>query len=531
MPSVSRKAKSRRAPVRRKKAKSLPAHTTTAIVKAEAAPQTQIVRQGRVQNLRPEEIALLKRTVAKNTTDDEFSLFMLICKKHKLDPFIKQIHCVKWPVKKHHKELRPTSDGKGQIEVWMPGEEMVIMMGINGYRSIAARSHRDFGGCDEPKFTWFDPPKKTPAGKLIPESCSIKLWKKGLDHPVVSTVYWEEFAPADLGSDRADFWNRIPKHKLALCAESHALRKGYPDLANIYVEEEMDHRLQDYTESGRLMVEADGRAPSGMPVNPEVQTWRDQREVIDQEIERQKRGETPSSVEEMQRRVSEAKPIPPESGPASTNTSQEVRPPAGSRRGVAGASPSPGGRIEIDWQDIKEPILRGDLSEIIEDLKKEFVLVWKNDWWHALSGDVHNIKTFVEKRGYRFDETFPKTQKGTENLPPPKKPAPLAPPLSEQKIVSGTIERVNSGMAGKNPVKHLTLLLADKTKPTYSCFDKKLFEDLDAGNGKAATLVVKQNKQYWNIVGLRKVGSKEWGEDGVPIIQRSQQEAGGRTLF
>src|SRR6267142_2328783 len=98
-------------------------------------------------------------------------------------------------------------------------------------------------------------------------------------------------------------------------------------------------------------------------------------------------------------------------------------------------------------------------------------------------------------------------------------------------VVAGLIERSSAGMAGKYPVRQVTLLLADKTKPTYSCFDKALFEHLDAGLGKQSELVVKQNGKYFNITGLRKIGSKEWDEQGVPVIQNRGREAGGRTLF
>src|SRR5229473_4414724 len=187
---IVRRRRDRR-PKRRKRASN-----TTAIVRAQpqVIPPAQIVRHGRTQNLRPEEVALLKRTVAKGTSDDEFSLFMLICKKHKVDPFIGQIHCVMFPVAKHHQ------DEKG---IWVSGQQMVIIMGINGYRSTAARSHKDYGGSDEPTFTWFADQRKTPAGKRIPESATIKLWKKGLEHPIVATVRWEEFAPANLGTERA----------------------------------------------------------------------------------------------------------------------------------------------------------------------------------------------------------------------------------------------------------------------------------------------------------------------------------------
>jgi len=99
-------------------------------------------------------------------------------------------------------------------------------------------------------------------------------------------------------------------------------------------------------------------------------------------------------------------------------------------------------------------------------------------------------------------------------------------------VVHGTIERVNAGMAGKYPVRQVTVVLPDSTKPTYACFDKDLFEDLDKGLGKPASFILKRNKDYFNIVGLKQIGSQEYDEDGkTKVIQQKDREAGGRTLF
>jgi phage recombination protein Bet len=210
-------------------------------------PKPIIVQGSRVRELKREEIELLKRTVAKGTTDDEFALFLWVARKHKLDPLTRQLHCVRRWLNKHHEEERQTDTGT--IRVWVAGYQMTIQMGIDGYRSLAGRDHRDFGGCDEPEYVMSS--DKTPGGKLIPEKAVIRLWKKGLEHPVVGVAYWEELAPKDLADPQAFMWVKMPRHMLAKCAEALAIRKGYPELSDIYTDEEMHQTRDDYTEDGR----------------------------------------------------------------------------------------------------------------------------------------------------------------------------------------------------------------------------------------------------------------------------------------
>jgi len=249
-------------PRRRRKQLPPPAPATMAIVKHPTSERT----------LRPQEIDLLKKTVAKNCTDEEFALFMLVCKKKKLDPFTKQVYCIKWP-----RQNQP--------------DEMVIIVGIGGYRSMAARSHkRDFGGTKEPRWT-FDPELgKTPAGRRIPETASVEAFRRN-GSSGAATVYWEEFAPANLREKRSDFWNRMPKHMLAKCAEAHALRKCFPDLSDIYSEEEMSQRLADLTPGGR-QISHDGVAPSGKILRENRQLNQSVNQLTPQEVlEAKKRGD------------------------------------------------------------------------------------------------------------------------------------------------------------------------------------------------------------------------------------------------
>jgi phage recombination protein Bet len=228
--------------------------TSTAIVKAEA-PRLAHWSERRFTDA---QVALLKRTIARNTDDDQFTLFMQVCQKSGLDPFVKEIYCVLFHTDKHHK------DEKG---IWVGGYDMVIITGIGGYRKMAARDHKDYAGGSDATFTWFDPPQKTPRGRPIPMSATVKVHRRGAED-TVSTVYWDEFAPVDLKAPRSDFWNRMPCNQLEKCAEAKGLRKAFPGLGDVFVEEEMQQRLQDITPGGRQIVQEDGTAPSGAPV-----TW------------------------------------------------------------------------------------------------------------------------------------------------------------------------------------------------------------------------------------------------------------------
>ena len=204
--------------------------------------------RGRQKELSRDEIELLKRTVAKGTTDDEFKLFLWVCRKHKLDPLTRQVHCVRRFLQRHHQE----NDAQGKPQ-WIGGYQMTIQMGIDGYRALAGRDHPDFGGCDEPVFEYEGTEKRTPV------KATIRLWKKGLEHPVVGVAYWDEYAPK-MESDSAFFWRKMPRHMLAKCAEALAIRKGYPELSDIYTTEEMHQADDDFTPGGRQI---EGRGSKG----------------------------------------------------------------------------------------------------------------------------------------------------------------------------------------------------------------------------------------------------------------------------
>src|SRR5579884_4322704 len=72
-----------------------------------------------------EQLDLIKRTVAPGVTDDEFKLFVEVCKSKGLNPFTRQIYAI------------PRKDGDSK--------KMTIQTGIDGYRLLAARSGKYAG--------------------------------------------------------------------------------------------------------------------------------------------------------------------------------------------------------------------------------------------------------------------------------------------------------------------------------------------------------------------------------------------------
>src|SRR6266852_5439268 len=187
------------------------AHANTEELRA-GAP----VRRSAPYLLTPEQVELIKRTVAQGATDDELQLFLEVCRTTGLNPFLRQIHALKrW-------------DGELGREV------LTIQVGIDGLRLQAERTGRYAPGDD----TLF---RDDAEGQLRAAQAFVKKQTQdGTWHQYSGIAHFQEYAQRKKDGTLRRMWREKPRVMLAKCAEALALRKGFPaETAGLYIPEEL----------------------------------------------------------------------------------------------------------------------------------------------------------------------------------------------------------------------------------------------------------------------------------------------------
>jgi phage recombination protein Bet len=170
----------------------------------------------------PRDLALIRRTVAVDTTDDEFALFIHWARSMRLDPLRRQVHAFIF-----HKQ-----DPKKR--------RLSLVTSIEGFRAIAARTGNYRPDENEPGFIIDDALKSdtNPAGLV---SCSVRVWQyaHGQWFPITGVARWDEFAPLKVvwvdnqptdrkALDKSGRWADMPFLMLGPFTQRYVMRHRSP---------------------------------------------------------------------------------------------------------------------------------------------------------------------------------------------------------------------------------------------------------------------------------------------------------------
>jgi hypothetical protein len=461
---------------------------SNAIVRIAPAPE-------KPWQLDQKEITIVKNSIAKGASDVELEFCLTVARRYRLDPFRQQI----WFVKRWDSNADNGAGGRG-ANVWTP------QVGINGLLFAAARDHKtEFGAISKPEY-----------GPIVnghPEWASVKVTKKN-GSITEAEAWWEEYAPADL--TKAPFWRKMPRRMIGKCATALAIREAYPDLGGLYIPEECERMnqefAQDVTPEGRRIL-IDGKSPSGTYTSPERRyqdakaaqgvvaeakakgIWCERHQCPFPQCPADEHSDGEMEMMEAAERAAKARPAEAQVMPQGQGNGQDAR----------NVTPKPSQSTPPARPAQARPVSQGATHQPPTAVPE---------------AELGGIWPKRPKKDSGKQEDAPEARKaGKGSVLGGSTP-------SGPTLLCGTLHNAVIGQA-KNQAPYVN---AKINQAWYYCWTPALHDFL---LGKRYPLVV----EVWldkrsQIVGLKRINDLHFDEDGrTPIVQRSEQQPGQRTLY
>lgn len=189
-----------------------------------------------------QQLELIRKTVAKGTTPEQFMLFIEVCKHYRLNPMARQIYAVS------------------------RGGNMTIQTSIDGFRLMAERTGKYAGQLGPhwcgPDGIW----KDVWLEKEPPSAARVGILRSDFNEPIWGVARYASYAQSN-----NPIWSKMPDVMLSKCAESLGFRRAFPaEMSGLYTTEEMaqadnhespamaSYSIQDVTEDETIKAASDG---------------------------------------------------------------------------------------------------------------------------------------------------------------------------------------------------------------------------------------------------------------------------------